>query len=110
MAKGGFILEMLASKHATSDVGFLWRFLYYTYIAFPLLIVYYLIYLMIVSRLVRMVLDLLGIGQPGWHNMFMPSTTDMVLTVLASIGVTVALYHFKVLPYLFAPVNMLISV
>ena len=108
MAKGGFLVEMLASKHATTDMSFLWRFLYYTYIALPLLVVYFLVYLAVMGVLVRYVKGLLGMVVPSSLSDLTPS--DVLLSVLASMGVAVALFHFKVLPYLFVPVKLLTSV
>lgn len=108
MAKGGFLVEMLASKHATTDMSFLWRFLYYTYIALPLLVVYFLLYLSVMGVLVSYVRGLLGMAVPSSLGSLTPS--DVVISVAASVGVAVALFHFGVLPYLFVPVKLLISV
>lgn len=108
MAKGGFMVEMLASNKATTDMSFLWRFLYYTYVALPLLVVYFLIYLAAMNILVGYVKGLMGMVVPSGMGDFSPS--GVLLSLLASIGVSVALFHFKVLPYLFIPVKLLISV
>jgi hypothetical protein len=108
MAKGGFLVEMLASKHATTDMSFLWRFLYYTYIALPLLVVYFVLYLAAMGVVVSYVKGLLGMAVPSSLGSLSPS--DIVISVAASVGVAVALFHFGVLPYLFVPVKLLISV
>jgi len=108
MAKGGFLVEMLASKHATTDLSFLWRFLYYTYVALPLLVVYFLLYLSVMGVLVSYVRGLLGMAVPTSLGSLTPS--DVAMSVIASVGVAVALFHFGVLPYLFVPVKLLTSV
>jgi hypothetical protein len=108
MAKGGFLVEMLASKNATTDMSFLWRFLYYTYVALPLLVVYLMVYLAVMSYVVSYVKGLLGMTVPSSLAQLGPS--DVIGTVLTSMGVAVVLFHFRVLPYLFVPVKLLISV
>jgi hypothetical protein len=108
MAKGGFVVEMLASNKATTSVNYLWRFLYYTYVALPLLVVYFMLYLAAMNVLVGYVKGLLGMVVPSRLGDFTPS--GVLLSLLASVGVSVALFHFKVLPYLFVPVKMLIDV
>jgi hypothetical protein len=108
MAKGGFLVEMLASRHATTDTSFLWRFLYYTYVALPLLVVYFLVYLAVMNFMVSYVKGLLGMVVPSGLGDFSPS--GLLLSVVASMGVAVLLFHFKVLPYLFVPVKLLTSV
>jgi hypothetical protein len=108
MAKGGFLVEMLASKNATTDMSFLWRFLYYTYIALPLLVVYFLLYLAAMGFVVRYVKGLLGMAVPSSLGSLSPS--DVVISLLASVGVAVVLFHFRILPILFVPVKLLISV
>jgi hypothetical protein len=108
MPKGGFLVEMLSSNHATTDMSFLWRFLYYTYIALPLLVVYLMMYLAAMSYVVSYVKGLLGMAVPSSLSQFGPS--DVIGTVLTSMGVAVVLFHFKLLSYLFIPVKVLISV
>jgi hypothetical protein len=107
MARGGFLVEMLASKNASTDISFLWRFLYYTYIALPLLVVYFLVYLAVMAYLVTSVKRLLGMVVPSSLTHLSPS--DVVTSVLASMAVAVTLFHFGVLPYLFVPVKLLTS-
>jgi hypothetical protein len=108
MAKGGFLVEMLASNKATTDMSFLWRFLYYTYVALPLLVAYFLVYLAAMNVLVGYVKGLMGMVVPSGMGDFSPS--GVLFSLLASIGVSVALFHFKILPILFIPVRLLISV
>ena len=108
MTKGGFLVEMLASKNATTDTSFLWRFLYYTYIALPLLVVYFLLYLTAMGFVVRYVKGLLGMVVPTGIQDVTPF--DVLLSVVASMGVAVVLFHFRVLPIVFLPVKLLISV
>jgi hypothetical protein len=108
MTKGGFLVEMLASKNATTDMSFLWRFLYYTYVALPLLVVYFLLYLAAMGVVVRYVKGVLGMVVPTGIRDVSPS--DVLISVLASMGVAVVLFHFRVLPILFVPVKLLISV
>jgi hypothetical protein len=108
MTKGGFLVEMLASNKATNNVNFLWRFLYYTYVALPLLVLYFLVYLAAMNVLVGYVKGLMGMVVPSGLGDFSPS--GVLFSLLASIGVSVALFHFKVLPILFIPVKLLTSV
>ena len=108
MAKGGFLVEMLASKHATTDMSFLWRFLYYTYVALPLLVLYLMVYLAVMAYVVSSVKRVLGMVVPTGLSDLTPS--DVLGSVLASMGVAVLLFHFGVLPYLFVPVKLLTSV
>jgi hypothetical protein len=108
MAKGGFLSEMLASKHAGSDTEFLWRYLYYMYVGLPLLVVYFLAYqtvcVVIVSSLQRM----LGLSMPTSFGEI--STLHWLALVGVNLAFVVSLYHFKVLRYVFAPVRMITSV
>jgi hypothetical protein len=108
MAKGGFLAEMLASKNATTDMSFLWRFLYYTYVALPLLVAYFLLYLAAMGVVVRYVKGLLGMAVPTSLDSI--GLSDVLISLLASVGVAVALFHFKILPILVVPVKLLISV
>jgi len=104
MAKGGFLAEMLASRNATSDSKYLWHYLYYIYIGIPLLFTYWGIYLYVWYTIVGMLYKALGLEKlrtPWLHTL---------LTVALSLGFTTALYHYKVLPYLFVPVKMITSV
>ena len=108
MSKGGFLVEMLASNKATNNMSFLWRFLYYTYVALPLLVMYFLLYLAAMNVVVGYVKGLLGMVVPSGLGDFSPS--GVLFSLIASIGVAVALFHFRILPILFIPVNLLISV
>ena len=107
MPSGGFINEMLASKHAKTDLGFLWRYLYYMYVAFPLLIVYFLVYQYCFLSIVDFIKGALGL-QVG--DMMSRSWVDFALVMGVNLGVVVMLYHFKVLPVLFVPVHYLTRV
>jgi hypothetical protein len=109
MTKGGFLNEMLASKHATSNTGFLWRYLYYMYVGLPVLVVYYGLYLYVTSMIVSAIEELLGLRSSSGLFSTMPSAR-WILLVLVNLGFTVALYHFKLLPFLFAPVRFITSV
>ena len=102
MAKGGFINEMLASKNATSDMGFLWRYLYYMYVGLPLIVVYFSLYLYVSYVVISMIENLVGLGPGGYFSNF--PAAKWLLLVVVNLGFTVALYHFKLLPILFAPV------
>ena len=107
MAKGGFVTEMLASKHAVSDVGFLWRYMYYMYVALPLLVVYFLIYQYCFVLILDYAKGVFGLPVGG---MLSRSWTDFAGVLAINLAVVLALYHFKILPVLFVPVRMLTSV
>jgi hypothetical protein len=107
MSKGGFLNEMLASKHATSNTGFLWRYLYYMYVGLPVLVVYYGLYLYVTSMVLSAIEEVLGLRSGLFSTM---PAAKWVLLVVLNLGFTVALYHFKLLPYLFAPVRFITSV
>jgi len=108
MPKGGFLSEMLASKNAHSDVSFLWRYLYYMYIGIPLLVIYFLLYQAVCVMVVGSVQSLLGLSVP--HGFSDISLLHLLALAAVNLGFIVALYHFKILPYLFVPVKMVISV
>lgn len=108
MAKGGFLSEMLASKHATTDTGFLWRYLYYMYVGFPLLVVYFMLYQGVCLVVVSSLQGLLGLSTPKSFGEI--STLHWLALVGVNLAFVVSLYHFKVLPFLFAPVRMITSV
>lgn len=106
MTKGGFLAEMLASKHAAgSDTKFLWRYLYYIYIGLPLLVSYYFIYVYVIGLITETAYSLLGIGRLSRYSLL-----HLGLTIALSLGVAVALFHFHLLPVLFAPVKLITSV
>jgi hypothetical protein len=107
MSSGGFINEMLASKHAKTNIGFLWRYLYYMYIAFPLLIIYFLIYQYCFLTIVDFIKGVFGLPV---GDMSSRSLLDFGLVLGVNLGVVVLLYHFKILPVLFVPVNYLTRV
>jgi hypothetical protein len=109
MSKGGFLVEMLASKRATTDMSYLWRFLYYSYIALPLLVIYFVLYLTVIGAIVSYVRRLFGVVATS-ASPFDLSPSGLVISLAASIGVSVALFHFGVLPYVFVPVKLLTSV
>jgi hypothetical protein len=108
MAKGGFLSEMLASKHATTDTNFLWRYLYYMYVGLPLLVVYFLAYQAICVMIVSSIQGLLGISTP--RSLGEVSTLHWFALLAVNLGFVVSLYHFKILPYVFVPVKMITSV
>jgi len=106
MTEGGFLVEMLASRRAgKSDIKYLWHYLYYIYIGLPLLIVYWVVYLFFSGLIIDTLYSVFGLGQLkryGWLH--------LVLAVGLSLGFSVALFHFKLLPYVFAPVKLITSV
>ena len=99
---------MLASKNATSDVNFLWRYLYYMYVGLPLLVVYFLVYQAVCVMIVSSLQGLLGLSTP--HSLSQVSALHWAALVAVNLGFVVGLYHFKVLPYVFIPVKMITSV
>ena len=107
MSKGGFITEMLASKHAMTDVGFLWRYMYYMYVALPLLVAYFLVYQYCFVVLLDYIKRILGLPV---GDMLHRSWMDFAGVVAINLGVVLALFHFKILPVLFVPVRVLTSV
>jgi hypothetical protein len=108
MAKGGFLLEMMASKNATNSTNFLWRYLYYMYIGLPLLVVYFILFQVGCAYIVLEIQDMLGLKRP---NSFEEITTlNWIALAVVNLGFTVALYHFRVLPILFIPVHIILSV
>jgi len=122
MAKGGFLMEMLASKNATTDLGFLWRFYYYSLVGVPLLIIYYMLYMLlmiyITSGLKRALgLTLIDLQLTSLDDLTSMSSQlsaiswpDYLLSVAISLTVPLALYHFNLLPILLAPVKLITSV
>jgi hypothetical protein len=109
MAKGGFMLELLASKHAVSDVDFIWRYLYYMYIAFPLLAVYLVIYSLIIGVIFAGLYKMLGLTLPTTVTFDIKSEQYLQYVGLHLL-ISVALFHFGLLPYLLYPVKVLLSV
>jgi hypothetical protein len=108
MAKGGFLVEMLASKNASTDLGYLWRFLYYMYVALPLLVLYFILYSVALAYLLNYLRSLVGISQTtGVTNM---TWQEWAQTVGFGMLFSVLLFHFRVLPILFIPVQILTSV
>ena len=106
MTKGGFVAEMLASRKAgTSDVKYIWHYLYYIYLGLPALVIYWSLYMYMWYYLVGMLSDLLGVAHLGKH-----SWGHFALSLAVSLGFSLALFHFKLLPYLFAPVKLITSV
>ena len=108
MAKGGFLVEMLASKNASTDLGYLWRFLYYMYIALPLLVLYFVLYSVALSYLLNYLRSLVGISPTtGVTTM---TWQEWAQTVGFGMLFSVALFHFRILPLLFIPVHILTNV
>lgn len=108
MARGGFLTEMMASKHATSDTGFLWRYLYYMYVGLPLLVVYFLLYQAVCFFITNKLQSVFGLNEV--HSPDQMTWLQWVLFVSINLGFVVALYHFKVLPKLFVPVKYITSI
>ena len=108
MAKGGFLVEMLASKNASTDLGYLWRFLYYMYIALPLLVMYFVLYSVALAYLLNYLRSLVGIS-PTTSAMTM-TWQEWAQTVAFGVLLSVVLFHFRILPILFVPVHILTNV
>jgi ABC-type microcin C transport system permease subunit YejE len=106
MPKGGFVIEMLSSKNATTDVGYLWRVLYYTYIALPLLVIYFALYSAAMAFVLGSIKGLFGMKTD------LSSMTPQDWLISAGMGLlfSVVLFHFRILPILFIPVNLILSV
>jgi hypothetical protein len=106
MTNGGFLAEMLASRRAKgSDSTYLWHYLYYIYIGLPLLSMYWIVFALAMSQVTKMLYDLVGVGRLDPY-----STLHLLLTVGLSVGVSVALFHFKLIPTLLIPVKLITSV
>jgi hypothetical protein len=122
MAKGGFLVEMLASKHATSDIGFLWRFYYYTLVGIPLLFMYYVFYMLLMIYITSGVKRALGLTLIDLRltslddlasmnsQLSAISWPDYLLSAAISLTVPLALYHFNLLPIILAPVKLITSI
>jgi hypothetical protein len=108
MSKGGFLTEMLASRQASSDYGFLWRYVYYMYVGLPLLVTYFLLYQAVCLFIVSKVEGLFGLNEIT--SPYQMKWTHWVGLMAINLGFVVALYHFKVLPILFVPVKYITSV
>jgi hypothetical protein len=106
MTQGGFLAEMLASRRAKgSDTTYLWHYLYYIYVGLPLLSMYWVLFALALSYVTKMLYDLTGLGRLDPY-----STLHLFLTVALSVGVSVALFHFKLIPTLLVPVKLITSV
>lgn len=122
MAKGGFLVEMLASKHATSDLGFLWRFYYYAIVGIPLLFVYYILYMLLMASIASTIkrgmgltaveINLTSVTDVASLNSQVSSMSwlDFLLNGAIGLSLPLALYHFNLLPILLAPVKLITSV
>lgn len=108
MAKGGFLVEMLASKNASTDLGYLWRVLYYMYVALPLLVLYFILYSVALKYLLDYLKSLVGISPP--LPSFHMTLQEWAQTVGFGMLFSVLLFHFRILPILFIPVQILTSV
>jgi hypothetical protein len=108
MSKGGFVLEMMASKHATNSYNFLWRYLYYMYIGLPLLVVYFILFQVTCAYVVLYVQDMLGLKRPNSFEEI--STLNWIGLAAVNLGFIVALYHFRILPILLIPVHIIMSI
>ena len=108
MAKGGFLVEMLASKNAATDLGYLWRFLYYMYIALPLLVLYFVLYSVALAYLLNYLRSLVGLS--ATTDVKTMTWQEWAQTVGFSMLFSVALFHFRILPILFVPVHILTNV
>ena len=97
---------MLASRRAgRSDQKYVWHFLYYIYIGLPLLVLYWFLYMYFWYMVVGMLYDVLGLARFRRN-----SWLHWSLSVGLSLGFTVALFHFNLLPYIFAPVKLITSI
>lgn len=106
MAKGGFVLEMLSSRHATTDLGYLWRVLYYTYVALPLLVLYFALYSAAMAFVLGSIKGLFGMKT----DLSTMSPQDWMISAGMGLLFSVVLFHFRILPLLFIPVNLILSV
>ena len=108
MAKGGFVLEMMASKNAVTDLGYLWRLLYYMYVALPLLVLYFIVYSLALAYLLNYIKSLVGLNVNA--DVKTMSWQEWAMAVGFGLLFSVVLFHFRILPILFVPVRLLTMV
>ena len=111
MSKGGFLAEMLASKTAKSDVGYLTKVLYYAYIALPLALFYWTFVTVLLMLPLVMVVDLVmgkTVGTTLKDFMNSGTYTTALVTIGMSALLSVILYHTGFLRTLLVPVRMLL--
>ena len=99
---------MLASKNAATDLGYLWRFLYYMYIALPLLVLYFVLYSVALAYLLNYLRSLVGLS--ATTDVKTMTWQEWAQTVGFGMLFSVALFHFRILPILFVPVHILTNV